>query len=80
MFMVTGGGMPQHMRQSLQDHLLYGSVLMLYGMTEVAGVVASTIPFQPTSNSVGQLASNYKMKVRRIIESFEVLKLIKNIF
>lgn len=62
--LIAGGSLPQHLRQSIQDHLLYGSIFMVYGMTEVAGIISSTSPFQPSSNSVGKIIPNLKIKVR----------------
>lgn len=66
LYLVGGGFLAQHLRETLQDHLLYGALIMTYGMTEMAGVVASTQPFQKPANSVGKIAPNMKIKVAKV--------------
>lgn len=73
MFLVGGGFCAQHLRQSIQDHLLYGAIVVTYAMTEVANVMASTVPFQKASNSVGKIGPNICLKVR--IMSYQRLEI-----
>ena len=61
--MVGGGYLVDHLRKFLQDHLLYGALVVAYGMTEIAGVVSTTVPFQKISDSVGKISINTKIKV-----------------
>lgn len=63
LYMVGGGYLVDHLRKSLQDHLLYGVLLVTYGMTEIAGLVSITVPFQNISDSVGKISINTKVKV-----------------
>lgn len=65
LYMVGGGFIPQHLRQTLQDHLLYGALLVTYGMTEIGGLVAATLPFHPASNSSGKISPNTKIKATK---------------
>lgn len=62
-FFVGGGFIGQHLRQSLQDQLLYGTVVVAYGMTEIGGLISSTVPFQQPSNAAGKIQPNVRMKV-----------------
>lgn len=64
MYLVGGGFCAQHLRESIQDHLLYGAIVVTYGMTEVGTVIASTQPFQNSSNSVGKILPNTQLKAR----------------
>lgn len=66
LYLVGGGFLAQHLRETLQDHLLYGALIMVYGMTEMAGIVTSTQPFQKPSNSVGKIMPNMKIKVSQV--------------
>ncbi len=63
-YLVGGGFLDVALRKSLQDHLLYGFVIVTYGMTEMAGLISFTPPFQKHSNSVGKIGPNIKLKVR----------------
>ena len=63
LYMVGGGYLVDHLRKFLQDHLLYGALVVAYGMTEIAGVVSTTVPFQKISDSVGKISINTKIKV-----------------
>lgn len=63
--LIGGGFMDESLRKSMQDHLLYGALIVSYGMTELAGLIAFTQPFQSASNSVGKIVPNTKMKVRK---------------
>lgn len=62
---VGGGFLAQHLRKTLQEHLLYGALVVTYGMTEIAGIIAATTPFQKPSNSVGKISPNTKIKERK---------------
>lgn len=64
LYIVAGGFIAQNLRTALQDHLLYGAVIVTYGMTEIGGLVASTAVFQKPSNSTGKISPNTKLKVR----------------
>lgn len=66
-FTVGGGFLAQHLRKTLQDHLLYGTLIVTYGMTEIGGIAATTLPFQKASNSVGKISPNTRMKVRKVL-------------
>jgi long-subunit acyl-CoA synthetase (AMP-forming) len=57
--------MDESLRKTMQGNLLYGALIVTYGMTEMAGLIALTSPFQSVSNSVGKLVPNTKMKVRK---------------
>ena len=63
-YYVGGGFIGQHLRQSLQDHLLYGSIIVTYAMTEVCMIISSTAPFEQPSNSSGKIQANVRIKVR----------------
>lgn len=65
MYLVGGGFIPPHLRESLQDILLYGALVVTYGMTEVCSIISSTAPFQKPSNSTGKIMPNTKLKVRQ---------------
>lgn len=67
--LIVGGFMDEGLRKAMQDHLLYGALLVTYGMTEMAGLIALTQPFQSASNSVGKIVPNTKMKVRHARKS-----------
>lgn len=60
---IGGGALDKEMRETMQDHLLYGALMMTYGMTELGRVIAATLPFQKASNSVGKIGPNVKLKV-----------------
>lgn len=60
---IGGGSLDKEMRETMQDHLLYGALIMTYGMTEVGRIIATTLPFQAPSNSVGKIGPNAKLKV-----------------
>lgn len=64
-FLVGGGFLAQHLREAIQDHLLYGTIVMTYGMTEVGTIIAATLPFQNPSNSVGKITPNMQIKVKK---------------
>lgn len=64
LYVIGGGFVGQHLRQSLQDHLLYGSVMVVYAMTETCGQISQTVPFQEASNSVGKVQPNVQIKVK----------------
>lgn len=64
-FFVGGGFLEQELRETLQDHLLYGTLIVTYAMTEIGRTIAMTMPFQKSSNSSGKIAPNLKLKVRR---------------
>jgi 4-coumarate--CoA ligase len=64
LYLVAGGFCAQNLRETLQDHLLYGALVVTYGMTETGTIIASTMPFQKPSNSVGKISVNMQMKVR----------------
>jgi 4-coumarate--CoA ligase len=63
-YLVGGGSLAESLRTTLQDHLLYGTSIFTYGMTEIAGLVSSTTPFQKASNSSGKISPNMKIKVK----------------
>lgn len=63
MYLVGGGFITETLRETLQDHLLYGALIVTYGMTEIAGLASSTMPFQKASNSSGKISPNTKLKV-----------------
>lgn len=63
MYLVGGGFIIPELRKTLQDHLLYGALLVTYGMTEVAGLMACSLPFQKSLESVGKITPNTKLKV-----------------
>lgn len=63
MWMIAGGFLAQHLRKEMQDHLLYGALIMTYGMTEIGGLMSTTLPFQKPSNSVGKISANMRLKV-----------------
>lgn len=63
-YLVGGGALPETLRASLQDHLLYGAIVFTYAMTEVGEVISSTLPFQKASNSSGKITANKKLKVK----------------
>lgn len=67
--LVGGGFLDESLRKTMQDHLLYGALLVSYGMTEMAGLVSFTLPFQAASNSVGKIVPNTKLKVRCVKET-----------
>jgi 4-coumarate--CoA ligase len=60
---VVGGFMDESMRKAMQEQLLYGALVVTYGMTEVASIISLTMPFQKFSNSSGRINPNFKMKV-----------------
>lgn len=60
---VTGGICQEHLRKQMQEYLLYGTVLVAYGMTELATSVTSTMPFEKPSLSIGRPLKNIEMKV-----------------
>ncbi|CRK91364.1 CLUMA_CG005037, isoform A [Clunio marinus] len=62
-FMIGGGALAQQFRKSLQEHLLYGTLIFAYGMTEIGGLASMTLPFQKPSNSVGKITPNVKIKI-----------------
>jgi 4-coumarate--CoA ligase len=66
MQIVAGGFIDESLRKAMQEQLLYGAVLVSYGMTEVAGIIAVTAPFQPFTNSSGKITPNFKLKVSMI--------------
>jgi acyl-coenzyme A synthetase/AMP-(fatty) acid ligase len=66
LYLVGGGFLDESLRKSMQDHLLYGALIVTYGMTEMAGLISLTQPFQKPSNSVGKIVPNMKLKVREI--------------
>lgn len=66
LYLVAGGFLDETLRKSLQDHLLYGALIVTYGMTEMAGLISLTQPFQIPSNSVGKIIPNMKLKVGEI--------------
>lgn len=51
----------------MQDHLLNGALILTNGVTEMAGLISMTSPFEVISNGVGKLVPNTKLKVRSII-------------
>lgn len=63
---VVGGFMPQHLREAMQDHLLYGSVVVTYGITEVGRLISSTASYQTQSESAGMLSTNTRVKVIKL--------------
>lgn len=63
LYLIGGGFLAQHLRKTMQDHLLYGALVITYGMTETAGIIAATQPFQKPSNSVGKVSPNTRIKV-----------------
>lgn len=73
LFLVGGGFLGKKLRETLQDHLLYGTLIFTYAMTEVGRVIAMTLPFQKPSDSTGKIAPNLKMKVK-FIKLFKTLK------
>lgn len=75
MYLVGGGFMPSHLRQAIQDHLLYGALIVTYGMTEIGGLISTTLPFQKPSNSVGKITPNMKLKVGESLSSIIDLNL-----
>lgn len=77
-YLVGGGFLAQHLRRTLQDHLLYGTLIVTYGMTEIGGVAATTLPFQKASNSVGKITPNTRMKVRKFIWKPSQVRLLGN--
>ena len=70
-YLVGGGFFAQELREVLQDHLLYGTVLVSYGMTETATLITSTLPFQKASISVGKIMPNMQMKVNFLFSKFK---------
>lgn len=66
MYLVGGGFIPAHLRMSMQDHLLYGALIVTYGMTEIGALIAGTAPFEKPSNSTGKISPNTKLKVRKV--------------
>ncbi|KAG5676094.1 hypothetical protein PVAND_005948 [Polypedilum vanderplanki] len=60
---VAGGFIDESMRKSMQGHLLYGALLVTYGMTEVASIISITAPLQKFSNSSGKINPNFKLKI-----------------
>lgn len=62
-WIMGGGAANKLVRKGLQDHLLYGTIVMTYGMTEVGPLIASTGPFEKISDSSGKLSPNFKIKV-----------------
>lgn len=64
LYLIGGGFLAQNLRTALQDLLLYGSIIFTYGMTEIGGMAASTLPFQKPSNSSGKISLNTKLKVK----------------
>ncbi|CAG9797793.1 unnamed protein product [Chironomus riparius] len=61
---IMGGGAANTLiRKGLQDHILYGTIVMTYGMTEVGPIISSTGPFETISNSSGKLSPNFKVKI-----------------
>jgi len=63
MWVIGGGAADTAIRKRLQDHLLYGSIIVTYAMTEVGPLISSTGPFEKISNSSGRLSPNFKIKV-----------------
>ncbi|XP_070492631.1 uncharacterized protein [Chironomus tepperi] len=62
-WIMGGGAANKLIRKGLQDHLLYGTIVMTYGMTEVGPLIASTGPFEKISDSSGKLSPNFKIKI-----------------
>lgn len=71
LYLVGGGFLDELLRKLMQDHLLYGALVVTYGMTEMAGLISFTPPFQKSSNSVGKIVPNMKLKVSEICKKEE---------
>jgi 4-coumarate--CoA ligase len=85
LFFVGGGFLGKELREILQDHLLYGTLIVTYAMTEIGRTMAMTFPFQAPSNSTGKIAPNLKLKVEemrrmKIIFTSKNFVIIKIIF
>lgn len=63
LYLIAGGFLSESLRVSLQDHLLYGTIIVTYGMTELGRLASLTQPFQKPSNSSGKVAPNVMLKV-----------------
>lgn len=63
MHIVVGGFIDESLRTLMQEHILYGALLVTYGMTEVASMICLTEPFRKLSNSSGFITPNFKIKV-----------------
>lgn len=74
MFIVGGGFIGHHLRQSLQDLLLYGAVMVTYAMTEVCSLISATLLFQEHSNAAGMIQANIRIKVRRLESNYSFNK------
>lgn len=61
-YLVGGGYLSPNLRKTVQEHLLYGTILVTYGMTELGGLVSVTLPFQPPSSSSGKVSPNTQVK------------------
>lgn len=66
MWLFVGGFADESLRKGLQDHLLYGSIVVTYGMTELGPLAAATGAFERISSSSGKLSPNYKVKVGKL--------------
>lgn len=76
--LVGGGFLDESLRKSMQDHLLYGGLIVSYGMTEMAGLISYTVPFQAPSKSVGKIVPNTKLKVNRCVKETALSKAVKS--
>lgn len=63
LWMFAGGAVEKSLRKAWQDHLLYGSIIVTYGMTELGGLAAITDVFPISNNSSGRLVPNLKIKI-----------------
>ena len=76
--LVGGGFLDESLRKSMQDHLLYGGLIVSYGMTEMAGLISFTVPFQAPSKSVGKIVPNTKLKVNGCVKETALSKAVKS--
>lgn len=63
LYLVAGGFLDANLRRSMQDYILYGALIVTYGMTEIGGLISMTAPFQKPSNACGKIMPNSKLKV-----------------
>lgn len=71
MYLVGGGYLSPSLRRTIQEHLLYGALIVTYGMTEIGGLISATMPLHPPSSSSGKVSPNTKVKVSEIKNCYE---------